>query len=291
MVIHGRGLISDFSFYTLNNSVENHVVLWQDNDKPQHFGVFCRVDEVKQFTEALKQTTLIKREIIVHHTPHYLVKSWIEVGKHKGLQLDLQVGLHRAFVYHPPLQPQQYFCRAGYNVCHLGKAGIQLLLEMSRYNKNDSLEKMCIWSEKIPFVGVYRDPNVAQDTLVDPHNLPLAGDEDLPVCCIGTKLFGTLGMLRTTEEYKRKGLASLVVNVAAEIQTRLGFIPVCHVDVDNVPSRKMMEKLTEGPAARRASNSPQESVGHLKGEIRPSTRKAANHEEAEGLLPLVPCNG
>ncbi|KAK3861726.1 hypothetical protein Pcinc_032342 [Petrolisthes cinctipes] len=72
-----------------------------------------------------------------------MVKSWIEVGKQKGL--DLQVGQHRAFIYHPPLQPQQYFCCAGFNVCRLGKAGIQRLLEMSRYNKNDSLDQMCIW--------------------------------------------------------------------------------------------------------------------------------------------------
>lgn len=116
----------------------------------------------------------------------------------------------------------------------------------SRYDKYDSLDSLCKWAENVPFVGVYRDPCVTQDTTVDPHNLSQPRDEELPVSWVGTSQYGSMAMLGTEHDYKRKGLASLIVGVIAEIHVELGLIPIAHVNFENMPAREVADKIKIG---------------------------------------------
>lgn len=97
----------------------------------------------------------------------------------------------------------------------------------------------------MPFLGVYKDPTVTREIIEDPLNLPLHSYNDLPVCWVGTSLYGTMSMVGTEKEYQRKGLASLILTAIGRIQLQLGLFPSAHVDFRNPASRGMGDGMEE----------------------------------------------
>lgn len=128
-------------------------------------------------------------------------------------------------------------------MCRLDKTGIQHLLKHSLVNKNDPVGPLYQLTRNVPAVGVYLDPRVTEETLVDLEHIPLASKEDIPVCSIATTMYGGLGMLHTKEDYRRRGLGSLVFRVAGMLQAQQGYVPHAYADVDNSASLAMLAKM------------------------------------------------
>lgn len=132
----------------------------------------------------------------------------------------------------------------GFRVCLLSKAGIRNMVGKDKYVGMVHLEVMTHIAQNVPFLGVYQDMGVTQDTIVNPNNLPMAGDEELPVAWVGANIMGDVGKLMTEEGYRRRGLGSLITTVAARRQvSHLKIIPHVFVEASNIASCAMFERL------------------------------------------------
>lgn len=129
-------------------------------------------------------------------------------------------------------------------MCLLGKAGLHCLLKRAKYGGLGHLELYNSMAQQVPFVGVYPDSGVTQDTTVDPNSLSVAGDKELPVAWVATTFLGDIGKLITEESYRRRGLGSLILNVTARRQaTLLKLIPYSFVEDSNAASLAMFTGL------------------------------------------------
>ena len=131
-------------------------------------------------------------------------------------------------------------------MCRLGRAGIRHLLKNAEYGAGIPLELMCAMAQQVPYLGVYRDAAVTQDTIVDVLNLPVAGDDEVPVAWICTTPVGAVGKLMIEKDFRRRGLGSLLGAALTRQQAALlGFIPHVFIDVTNSASRAMMTKVAD----------------------------------------------
>lgn len=117
------------------------------------------------------------------------------------------------------------------------------MLHRHKYDDRVPQEVMSQIAQRVPFLGVYQDIGVTQDTTVKPNSLPMAGEE-LPVAWVGSTILGDVGRLRTHEGYRRRGFASLIITVAARRQAyRLKIIPHVFVESSNIASCAMFAGL------------------------------------------------
>ncbi|XP_071525991.1 uncharacterized protein [Panulirus ornatus] len=243
LLLHGRGHCRSNNFYVLSNAPESHVLMWQRTDRISQIGVFCQEHEVDLLTKTLRETSLVdwKRPLKVLHVPDYLLGPLQVLAEDLGNSLVTRT--YQVFTYSPHLDPEPLRCGPGLRLARLGKAGVQRLLETSRDNRNDPLEPMWRFAQNVPSVGLYTDSNQTKDTLVDPDNLPFAGDQEIPISWTTTSTYGDLGLATTDERHRRRGLMSLVIRAASRLQGRQGYIPHAHVGCDNLASFAVATKM------------------------------------------------
>lgn len=114
----------------------------------------------------------------------------------------------------------------------------------AEYDICRTLDDMVHITKYAPSVGLYEDPSVEKETIVDIENLPFARDEEVPVAWITTSFYGALGTWMTKEGYRNHSHGQLVVYVAAMMQAAQGYIPHGHVDLDNNPSSNSLGKIS-----------------------------------------------
>ncbi|XP_045127936.1 uncharacterized protein LOC123514253 [Portunus trituberculatus] len=145
-------------------------------------------------------------------------------------------------------QAQSRYCTrmrvpAGFRVCRLGRAGVRHLLENAKYG-GIRLDLMYRMAEGVPYIGVYQDPTSAHEATVDPENLPVAGDEEIPVSWICSAPIGDMGKMKTDKRFRRLGFFTLLSMTLARMQSALiGFIPHAYIDMGNYASQAGIAKL------------------------------------------------
>ncbi|XP_063848861.1 uncharacterized protein LOC135093501 [Scylla paramamosain] len=246
LVQHGLGLVCHDTFYVLRDRPHSVTVLCRKEIIPhtQHIGIFCLKEEVSSLVEALRSSPVIDWEdarrthLVIHHVPPYVVESMVRLMQEKGMKAQLIARF--TFTYDAHLDPHTLRVPAGFRVCRLGRAGVRHLLENAKYG-GIPLDLMYRMAEGVPYVGVYQDPTSTQEATVDPENLPVAGDEEIPVawCCSGPS--GDVAKLITHESFRRRGFGKLLTATLARRQAALlGFIPHGIVEVDNSASKAMV---------------------------------------------------
>ncbi|XP_050723284.1 uncharacterized protein LOC127002006 [Eriocheir sinensis] len=206
--------------------------------------VFCTEEEVDQLFEALRAAAFVNwgRSLIIHAVPRYLLDLMQKLTEEKGAIIDAIPFV--AFTYQPHLDTLPKRVGPGFRVCLLGRAGVHYLVQRAKYGGMAHLEVFSRLAQHVPFVGVYRDSGVTQDTTVDPNSLPVAGDEELPVAWVATTFEGAVGRLMTDEGYRRHGLGSLITTVTARRQAALlKLIPHSFVEASNAASIAMFTGL------------------------------------------------
>uniref|UniRef100_A0A0P4VZ02 GCN5-related N-acetyltransferase Rv2170-like domain-containing protein n=2 Tax=Scylla olivacea TaxID=85551 RepID=A0A0P4VZ02_SCYOL len=245
LVQHGLGLVCHATFYVLRDRPHSLTVLCRNEIIPhtQHIGVFCLKEEVSSLVEALRSSPIIdweyaRRTHLVHYVPPYTVEPLVKLVQERGVKVWLQTCF--TFIYDAHLDPHTLRVPAGFRVCRLGRAGVRHLLENAKYG-GIPLDLMYRMAEGVPYIGVYQDPTSTQEATVDPENLPVAGDEEIPVawCCSGH--LGDVAKLITDKRFRRHGFGKLLTATLARRQAALGFIPHAFVEEDNSVSKVMFE--------------------------------------------------
>jgi len=68
-------------------------------------------------------------------------------------------------------------------------------------------------------------------------------DANEPVSWITIYSYGSMGMLFTREDYRRRGLAKILVKAARDYTRSLGLVPYVHVENDNTVSARFFDQL------------------------------------------------
>lgn len=116
-------------------------------------------------------------------------------------------------------------------------------METAAYKDGIPLEVVYSLAQRVPYLGVYRDASMVQDTVVDVLNLPVAGDEEVPVAWVCSKPTGDVGKGGTEEDFRGRGFGRLLGKAVARQQAALlGFIPHGFVNSNNFVSRLFFSK-------------------------------------------------
>ncbi|XP_063848865.1 uncharacterized protein LOC135093503 isoform X2 [Scylla paramamosain] len=231
-------------------------LLWAERVKPhlphcvtiipntQYIGVFCLKEEVGTLVEAVRSSPVIdwedarRTDLLIHHVPPYAAEPLVGLMQEKGVNMGLKTRF--IFTYDAHLHPYTIRVPAGFRVCRLGRAGVRHLLENAKYG-GIPLDLMYRMAEGVPYIGVYQDPTSTQEATVDPENLPVAGDEEIPVAWNCSGLSGEMAKLIIDEKFRRRGFGKLLTATLARRQAALlGFIPHCLVEEDNSASKAMV---------------------------------------------------
>lgn len=121
--------------------------------------------------------------------------------------------------------------------------GVAHMLRCSRYNKNSPVQEIYEVSRNVPALGIYQDSTAEVEMPINLDDIPSAVQGETALACIAMTMYGSLGLLHTDEEHRRRGLGSLLTEAAARTHAALGFIPHSHVDLTNVSSIKMYKTL------------------------------------------------
>ncbi|KAK8391978.1 hypothetical protein O3P69_017532 [Scylla paramamosain] len=247
LVQHGLGLVCHDTFYVLRDRPHSVTILCRKEIIPhtQHIGMFCLKEEVGTVVETLRSSPVIDWEstrrthLILHHVPPYAAEPLVRLLQERGVKVWSLTCF--TFTYDAHLDHRTLRVPAGFRVCRLGRAGVRHLLENAKYSEIP-LDLMYRVAEGVPYIGVYQDPTSTQEATVDPENLPVAGDEEIPVawCCSGPS--GDVAKLITDERFRRRGFGKLLtVTLARRQAALLGFIPHAFVEEDNSASKLMFE--------------------------------------------------
>ncbi|KAK8392003.1 hypothetical protein O3P69_017549 [Scylla paramamosain] len=253
LVQHGLGLVCHDTFYVLRDRPHSVTVLCRKEISPhtQHVGIFCLKEEVDTLVEVLRSSPVIdwectkRNHLVIHHIPPYAAEPLVRLLQERGLKVWLLTCF--TFTYDAHLDHRTLRVAAGFRVCRLGRAGVRHLQKNAKSDRIPIMERM---AEGVPYIGVYQDPTSTQEATVDPENLPVAGDEEIPVAWCCSKPSGDMGKLMTDERFRRRGFGKLLTATLARRQAALGFIPHAFVEEDTSASKVMFD------------NSPDWSVTH-----------------------------
>ncbi|XP_045110940.1 uncharacterized protein LOC123504469 isoform X2 [Portunus trituberculatus] len=248
LVQHGKGLVSHDTFYVLRDRPGSVMVLRKNEIIPhtQHIGIFCLKEEVSALIETLRSSSLIdwecarRTDLLIEHVPSYAAEPLVGLMQEKGVNVQLMTFL--TYIYEAHLDTHTLRVPAGFRVCRLGSAGVRHLLENAKYG-GIPLDLMYRMAEGVPYIGVYQDPTSAHEATVDPENLPVAGDEEIPVAWICSAPIGDIGMMITDKRFRRLGFWMILTTTLARMQAALiGFIPHAYIDMDNYASQAAVAK-------------------------------------------------
>ncbi|XP_047470150.1 uncharacterized protein LOC125025886 isoform X2 [Penaeus chinensis] len=250
LLLHAHGHARAYSFYTLKAAPHSHVIMWcrsERNEESQKtdtwLALHCRKEEVVLLTEALHQTRLLDWEgrLCIYHVPEYLKNAVQAVAAARTGQ-ELDPSPCYTFVYQPQLE-EPIRSGVGLRVYRLGRKGVRHMLDTSKFDKKKNFDEMLHLVRSAPSAGVYEDPSVESEAVVDAANLPFGPEEETPVAWITTSFYGALAILMTEERHRGRGLAKLVTQVAARMLAGQGYVPHAHVEAMNVPSVMMFKSL------------------------------------------------
>lgn len=248
LLLNARGL-SDFlqyEFYVPKYYPESHIIIWRTLIDRQGMSLYCTEEEMPLLIKVLKGSQLSS---MIKDTPvnivfllSYQVDPVLETLQ--GL-LQKPLGTIRYFIYAYVTQQNHVLkCPAGMKVQRLGRAGVQKMLADNKYWKTLPLDLTCRLAENLPALGVYLDPDDADGKVVDPSDLTFAEPEATPIACVCTNPYGSVSMVMTDDKYKRRGLATLLVEILGRLHMVEGYFPHANVLSDNDASAGMFEGLT-----------------------------------------------
>lgn len=251
LLLHAQGHARAYTFYTLKAAPHSHAVMWCHSERNKEsqktsntwLALHCRKEEVVLLKEALHQTRLLDWEgrLCIYHVPEYL-KNAVQAVAAARASRELEPSRCHTFVYQPQLE-EPIRCDAGLRVYRLGRKGVRHMLDTSKFDNNKNFEQMLHLVRSAPSAGVYEDPSVESEAVVDAASLPFGPEEEAPVAWITTSFYGGLAILMTEERHRGRGLAKLVTQVAARMLAGQGYVPHAHVETMNIPSVMMFKNL------------------------------------------------
>nr|XP_027239638.1 uncharacterized protein LOC113830606 isoform X2 [Penaeus vannamei] len=253
LLFHARGHSCAYTFYTLKDHPDTHVIMWRSKDDTE-LGFHCRENEVELLKAALKQSLLFSWQapFEIAYVPAYLIAAMQEVARHKtGCYLSETKCF--VFSYKSPQDDEPLRCRAGLCVRRLGRAGVRRMLERSKFDQHRPLDATVRLAQGVASAGIYECLDAKFEEVIDPENVPVGADDETPLAWIGTMFYGGLAMLMTEEEHRGRGLGSLLTQVAAKMQAAQGYAPHVYVEIDNAVSSAMFSKLRGWRMTQRVS--------------------------------------
>ncbi|XP_064118079.1 uncharacterized protein LOC135223532 [Macrobrachium nipponense] len=248
LLLNSREL-SDFlqyEFYVPKYYPDSHIIIWRTLIERQGMSIYCTEGEMPLLIKVLKMSQF----------PSMIKETPVNIVFLLSYQVDpvtetLQGLLPKPLVNKPNLvyayvTPQNHLlrCPAGMKVQRLGKAGIQKMLADNPYWKTLPLDLTCRLAENLPALGVYLDPDDVAEKVINPSDLSFAEPEATPIACICTNPYGAVSMVMTDDQYRRRGLATLLVEILGRLHLVEGYFPHANVLPDNDASDRMFRKLT-----------------------------------------------
>ncbi|XP_068247545.1 uncharacterized protein [Palaemon carinicauda] len=248
VLINARGLSDGFmyEFYVPKDYPESHIIIWRTLVQRRGMSLYCTEDEVPLLIKLIKGkhflSLLSEAPLYIKFLSNYQVDPVLEALQ-EILQKPLQKHVDKAFVY-ASQQDNILRCPAGMKVQRLGRAGVRHMLEPNPYWKNTSLDLVCNLAENLPALGLYQDSEVSEGKVIALNELEYAEPEDIPISCVGTSPYGSISMLRTEDNYKRRGLASLLVEIMGRLHMADGYLPHAVVEAENDASARVFRKVS-----------------------------------------------
>ncbi|XP_064113304.1 uncharacterized protein LOC135219978 isoform X2 [Macrobrachium nipponense] len=246
LLLTARGLNSCFQYeiYVLKNYQNSHVIIWRSLIEWKNMSIYCREEEVPLLIKVMKSSHFLD---IVKEVPVLFLSKYQADRVYQRLQeISAKPLVRRPFFCYVYVTRQEspLRCPAGMKVQRLGRAGIQKLLENNQYWKTASGELVCRLSENLPALGIFLDPEVEDETVVDLNNLSFAEPEEVPIAQAFTSPYGSVASLCTDVQYRKRGLGSLLVSLIGRLLMAKGWcIPHSVVYCKNEASNGLYEKL------------------------------------------------
>ncbi|XP_066965834.1 uncharacterized protein [Macrobrachium rosenbergii] len=211
----------------------------------QGMSIYCAEEEVALLGKVLKGSDFLS---IVREAPvdigflaDYQVGPVLDTLQRR-LQMRLLDKPDNAYAYITQ-QTHLLRCPAGMKVQRLGRAGVQRMLQANDYWSSIPLDLACKLAENLPALGIYLDPEIVDETLIDTNDLSPAEPEATPIAWVCTNSYGSVSMLRTEDKYRRLGLASLLVQILGRLLLVEGYFPNAIVLERNDASAAVFNKL------------------------------------------------
>ncbi|XP_064088207.1 uncharacterized protein LOC135202643 [Macrobrachium nipponense] len=247
LLLTARGLNASFQYeiYVPRNHQDSHIVIWRSLVEWKNMSIYCREEEVPLLIKVMKGRHFldIVKELPVNmfFISNYQVDVVLDTLQ-EILERRLQKTQDSCYAYETR-QESPLRCPAGMKVQRLGRAGIQKMLESNEYWKNASLDLFCSLAENLPMLGIYLDPDVVEEKVIDLNDISFAVDEATPFGQVGCSPDGAVGLLWIDVNYRKRGLGSLLTELMGRLQMSEGFFPHSIVVYYNDASARMFEKL------------------------------------------------
>ncbi|XP_064083113.1 uncharacterized protein LOC135199129 [Macrobrachium nipponense] len=247
LLLTARGLntCSKYEIYVPRNYQDSHIIIWRSLIEWKNMSIYCREEEVPLLITVMKGSHFLD---IVKELPVdiFFISSYQVDAVLETLQetIGIRPQKYQCLCYaYETRQENPLRCPAGMKVQKLGRAGIQRMLEVNKYWKNASLDLFCSLGENLPMVGIYLDPDVVEEKVIDLNDISSAEDEATPIAQVGTTPHGTVGLVWTDAKYRQCGLGRLLVEVMGRLQMSEGYFPHGLVIYYNDASAQMFKKL------------------------------------------------
>ncbi|XP_064113642.1 uncharacterized protein LOC135220352 [Macrobrachium nipponense] len=247
LLLTARGLNACFQYkiYVPRNDHESHIIISRSLIEWKNMSIYCREEEVPLLIKVMKGSHFldIVKELPVNifFISNYQLDAVLET-LHIILERHLQKNQESCYAYETR-QESPLRCPAGMKAQRLGRAGVQKMLESNENWKVASLDLTCSLAENLPMLGIYLDPDVVEEKVIDLNDISFAEEEATPIAQVGSTPHGTVGLLWTEVKYRRRGLGSLLVEVMGQLQMSVGYFPHGVVVYNNDASAQMFEKL------------------------------------------------
>ncbi|XP_066968286.1 uncharacterized protein [Macrobrachium rosenbergii] len=208
-------------------------------------GIYCREEEIPLLIKVMKGSHFMdiveELPFNILFTSNYQADAVLETIQ-EILERRLQKNQGSCYAYETR-QESPLRCPGGMKVQRLGRAGVQKMLESVECLKDASLVLTCNFAENLPILGIYLDPDVVEEKVIDLNDISSAEEEAKPIAQVASTPFGTVGWLWVDVKYRRHGLGSLLVEMMGRLQMSEGYFPHGVVYDFNDTSTRMSKKL------------------------------------------------
>ncbi|XP_066987013.1 uncharacterized protein [Macrobrachium rosenbergii] len=246
LLLTAKGLNACFQYeiYVLENYQDSHVIIWRSLTEWKNMSIYCREEDVPLLIKVMNSSHFLN---IVEEVPVLFLAKYQEDPVFHRLQEIFEKPLVKMsfFCYaYATRQESPLRCPAGMRVQRLGRAGIQKLLESNQYWKKTSGDLVHSLAENLPALGIFLDPEVEDELVIDFNAISFAEPEEVPIAHAFTSPYGYVGSLHTDVQYRKRGLGSLLVSLIGRLLMAKGWcIPYSIVYERNEDSNRMFEKL------------------------------------------------
>ncbi|CAL4167478.1 unnamed protein product [Meganyctiphanes norvegica] len=242
LILNARGLCTYMNFYVLSKSPESHIVISINKDNEEDIEMHCLKEEVNTLVEALGCTHLInwKKDITFYHIyDHFIpgIKKLIETKSGTKLEPNL------CYIYiYKDNTNLSLSCPQGFDVKLLGKRAIREMFDTWDYSHLSNFDGINRLASAGLACGVYLCPTSESKTL-NLNDVTTGSDEEVPIAWMTTCSYGGLGILKTVEKYRKRGLGTLIAQSCAKVVKNKGYIPHSFVQYDNSVSKSFFDKM------------------------------------------------